>query len=575
MAIAKFPKTDDRRDIAGGEVLALALARRAGSAPDQSGHTEEAAALRPEVDSVAKNFFVGFPRQRRLVGKMSESDLELLKKYSREGSETAFSEVVRRNVDLVFSVALRKLRSRQLAEEVAQSVFLDLARNIGRLKPDTVVSAWLYQVAHRTAVDVIRREARREAREQTAVHMSAMDSSPDSAQPGWKNIEPLLDTEVEKLPESDRVAIVLRFFEGKSLGEVGRAIGLSEDAAQKRVSRALERLRGGLQRRGVTVGAGALVTLMSNEAVHAAPAGLVSSIVGSVASATVAGGGLAVAAAKSAGLLAVHKAAIGLALAGAVGVAAYQTHRSHRLERELAAVREQVVIHSADASGAAGVAATNGAADRTEPDSLPAAWASLQAERDRLVAQRDAAERVARLYQEVAASRVAAGVTNQFPSARHVTAARGRLMRQSVLMQEALNKRKLEDLSPEEQDTVRSGGVAMLGEVAALAEAELQFSRREPEPKDPVDERTVFIFGALDLDERQFQQVYGLLRELQSEADGLGGSDQELADEQQAAFRALKADGKERLKALLTGEQLRLFPLLETRLTLFRLQPAR
>jgi RNA polymerase sigma factor (sigma-70 family) len=541
----------------------------------RNGHIKEAANPPPGEDSSAKIFFVGFSRRRRLIGQMSESDLELLRKYSREGLEAAFSEVVRRNVDLVFSVALRKVRSRQLAEEVAQSVFLDLARNIGRLRPDTVVSAWLYQVAHRTAVDVIRREARREAREQTAVHMSSMDSSPDSAQPDWKSIEPLLDAEVEKLPESDRIAIVLRFFEGKSLGEVGRAIGLSEDSAQKRVSRALERLRGGLQRRGVTVGAGTLVMLMSNEAVHAAPAGLVSSIVGSVVSATVAGGGVAVAAAKSAGLFTMHKAAIGLAVAGAVGVAAYQTHRSNRLERELAAVREQVVILSADASGAAGAVAPNGAADRSEHDSLPAAWARLQAERDRLVAQRDAAERVARLYQEVAASRAAVGATNQFPSARHVTAARGRLMRQSVLMQEALNKRKLEDLSPEEQDTVRSGGVAMLGEVAAMAEAELQFSRREPEPEDPVDELTVFVFGALDLDERQFQQVYGLLRDLRSEEGGLGGSDKELSDEQQAALRALKADGKERLKALLTQEQLRLFPLLEPHLPLLRIQPAR
>lgn len=506
---------------------------------------------------------------------MIESEFDLLKKYSREGSEAAFAEVVRRNIDLVFSVAFRKVRSQQFAEEIAQSTFLDLARNISRLGPDTIVSAWLYQVAHRTAVDAIRRETRRQAREQIAVNMSALDSTPDSAQPDWKQIEPLLDDEMAGLQEADRVAILLRFFEGKSFSEVGRAIGLSDDAAQKRVSRALEKLRSGLQRRGVTVGSGALVALISAQAVQASPVGLASSVVGAVASATITSGGIAVAAAKTVAMGTVQKVAIALAAAGTIGVAAYQTQKSHRLESELAVTREQVKALSSGSSRAAGMEAATGGSNKLDYDSLNAAWAKLQAERDRLVAQRDAAERVAQLYKEVATSREAAGATNQFPTARHVKAAMGRLMRKSVLMQEAFKTNKLEGLSLEDQEMMKSGGVAMLGEVSTLAEAELQLSRRTQDPKDPVDDLTVFAYGALDLDEQQFQQVYSLLRGLQSEAAGLGAFGKELTGEEQATLKSLKAGGEEKLKALLNPEQQQLFQLLAPHLPLFRFQPAR
>lgn len=510
---------------------------------------------------------------------MIESDLDLLRKYSREGSEAAFAEVVRRHVDLVFSVALRKVRSQHLAEEVAQSAFLDLARSIHRLKPDTVVSAWLYQVAHRTAVDAVRRETRREAREQIAANMSALDCSTDSVQPDWGQIEPLLDDEMAGLPEADRVAIVLRFFEGKSFSDVGRAIGLSDDAAQKRVSRALEKLRGGLQRRGVTVGAGALLTLISTQAVQAAPVGLASSVVAAVASATLAGGGVAVVAAKAVAMGTVQKTAIALAAVATIGVAGYQTHKSHRLERELAAMRERVAAGpetlAEGGAGTAGAAVAPERSSKPELESLNAAWAGLQAERDRLIAQRDAAERLARMYKEVASSREAVAATNVFPTARHVTAARGRLMRRSVLLQEASKDKRQEPLSPEEEEAMTSGAVAMMREVTLLAEAELRFSSRMQEPKDPVDDLTVFAFGALDLDERQFRQVYGLLRELENDAARLGPIGRDPSEEERAALKALKAGGEEKLKALLTPEQQRWFQLLEPYLPLVRPQPGR
>src|SRR3954468_13302223 len=99
---------------------------------------------------------------------MSDTDLGLLARYTRQNDEEPFGEIVRRHLDLVFSAVLRQVRSPQLAEEVAQSVFIDLARQSARLKPGTNLTAWLYQVTRRSAIDVVRREARRQVREQVA-----------------------------------------------------------------------------------------------------------------------------------------------------------------------------------------------------------------------------------------------------------------------------------------------------------------------------------------------------------------------------------------------------------------------
>ena len=121
--------------------------------------------------------------------KMKTDDEESLRQYVLQKSEEAFASLVHRHVNLVYSVALRQVRSPQLAEEVTQSVFTDLARNADKLKPDTVLTAWLYRVAYRTAIDVVRRESRRQDREQKALEMAAMNSGTSD----WALIEPLLD----------------------------------------------------------------------------------------------------------------------------------------------------------------------------------------------------------------------------------------------------------------------------------------------------------------------------------------------------------------------------------------------
>jgi len=173
------------------------------------------------------------------------SDLDLLRQFARENSQDAFTALVDRHVNLVYSAALRQVRSPQLAEEIAQSVFADLARSGTGILPvneTNSLAPWLYTVTRRTAIDAIRKESRRRLREQIAVEMNNMNAteSRTGVPPVWFEIEPLLDDAMAALDETDRAAILLRYFENKSLREVGEALGASDDAAQKRVSRAVE-----------------------------------------------------------------------------------------------------------------------------------------------------------------------------------------------------------------------------------------------------------------------------------------------------------------------------------------------
>src|SRR6185295_17546345 len=127
----------------------------------------------------------------------SKNDLDLLRAFIRDQSQDAFTALVQRHLNLVYCAGLRQVRSPQLAEEVAQSVFTDLARNAARLKPDTDLTAWLYEVTRRTAIDVVRGEARRQLREQIALEMNATNATAHD----WSQIEPLLDEAMHALAD--------------------------------------------------------------------------------------------------------------------------------------------------------------------------------------------------------------------------------------------------------------------------------------------------------------------------------------------------------------------------------------
>jgi RNA polymerase sigma factor (sigma-70 family) len=268
---------------------------------------------------------------------MMTPDSQLLRDYVRAKSQDAFTELVRRHLDLVYSAALRQVRSPQLAEEISQSVFADLARAAEQLKPDTILTAWLYQVTRRTAIDVVRRESRRQARERLAVEMAAMNTAVN-----WNHIEPLLDDAMEALEETDRAAILLRYFENKSLREVGQSFGTSDDAAQKRVSRAVERLREFFSKRGVGIGASGLVVLVSANAVQSAPVALATTISTAVVLAgTTVHTSTAITAAKAIAMTTLQKSLVTATVTVLAAAGIYQARQTAQLREQVQTFQQQ------------------------------------------------------------------------------------------------------------------------------------------------------------------------------------------------------------------------------------------
>jgi RNA polymerase sigma factor (sigma-70 family) len=206
-------------------------------------------------------------------------DAELLRRYAEEKSEVAFGELVQRHIDLVYSAAQRRLGGdAHGAADVAQRVFVSLARQASALSRHPVLPAWLYATTRHVAIDHARAERRRKVHEQAASFM--LNENPTAAD--WERLRPLLDGTMDELSDRDREAVVLRFFARRPFAEVGRALRLSEDAARMRVDRALEKLRALLSRRGVTSTAAALGSTLSHHAVAAAPAGLGTTVTTSV-----------------------------------------------------------------------------------------------------------------------------------------------------------------------------------------------------------------------------------------------------------------------------------------------------
>src|SRR5262245_37218944 len=205
-------------------------------------------------------------------------DAELLGSYARERSESAFTELVRRRVDLVYSAALREARGdAALAEDITQAVFVELARKAARVSQHPALAGWLYTCVRRMTANVRRSEDRRQHREQEAHTMNELLSS-DASEAAWQHVQPVLDDAMHELSETDRSAVVLRFFEERSLKEVGLALGLNENAARMRVERALEKLRTVLAKRGVTSTASTLTAALAAGAVMSAPAGLAATV---------------------------------------------------------------------------------------------------------------------------------------------------------------------------------------------------------------------------------------------------------------------------------------------------------
>ncbi|HYE18104.1 MAG TPA: RNA polymerase sigma factor [Tepidisphaeraceae bacterium] len=210
------------------------------------------------------------------------TDLDLLRRYVADGSPEPFEAVVRTHAGWVYAASLRQVRDTALAEDVTQSVFVLLARRAAELverEPADagVVSGWLFKTVRYTALSALRKEGRRrrhEAKAAIAADTLAADSADPAAAPGeraWERLGPHLDEAVASLTESDRQAVLLRFYEGRSFAEIAQAIGTTEPTARQRVSRAVRRLAAFFGRRGITLPAAALAAILWAGQSNAAP----------------------------------------------------------------------------------------------------------------------------------------------------------------------------------------------------------------------------------------------------------------------------------------------------------------
>jgi RNA polymerase sigma factor (sigma-70 family) len=210
---------------------------------------------------------------------MMQDDMALVRAFAVERSEPAFAALVERHVSLVHSAALRQTGDPDLAGEITQAVFLILARKAPSLGSTTILSAWLHRTTGYAAADAVKARRRRQAREQEAYMQSTLNQP--EADP-WAQLAPLLDDALAELGETDRAALVLRYFENKTAREIAAALQLEEAAAQKRVARALDKLRARFARRGVTLAATVIAGAVAANSVAAAPAGLTVTVTGAV-----------------------------------------------------------------------------------------------------------------------------------------------------------------------------------------------------------------------------------------------------------------------------------------------------
>ena len=200
----------------------------------------------------------------------------LLADYAGSGSETAFRELVTRYMGLVYSTALRLVEGdTHRAEDVAQTVFVDLAQMARTLAAEVMLGGWLHRHTCFVAANTLRAERRRQSRERQAVEMNALQADSGA---NLTLIAPILDEAINELGEADRTAILLRFFEQRDFRAVGELLGSTEDAARMRVTRALEKLQSLLKRRGVTTTAAGLSVVLAANAIQAAPIGLSAAI---------------------------------------------------------------------------------------------------------------------------------------------------------------------------------------------------------------------------------------------------------------------------------------------------------
>ena len=186
--------------------------------------------------------------------------------YVRSGDEVAFAKVVEAYSALVYGTAYRKTRNAQLAEEITQNVFVLLARKAEKLVSRPGLGVWLHRTALLVSQNLLRSEASYQRRMALVREQGGLSSERD-VEIFFEGVDEALD----RLSESDRMVVMMRFFEEKEFREIGAKVGKSADAVQKQIRRALEKLNRSLTAKGSTFSLGAVGLLLSSELAKAAP----------------------------------------------------------------------------------------------------------------------------------------------------------------------------------------------------------------------------------------------------------------------------------------------------------------
>jgi RNA polymerase sigma factor (sigma-70 family) len=213
------------------------------------------------------NFLRVFRRQVALEGAGEVTDADLLERFAHRRDEDAFTTLVHRHGPLVLGVCQRVLRPGPDAEDAFQATFLVLARKAGSIGQPERLGNWLYGVALRIAHKARAQAARRRARQQ---QVTDMPTSRHGGEADWQDLREVLDDEVERLPDKFRAPLVLCYMQGMTREEAAARLGWSAGAVKGMLERGRERLRSRLVRRGVTLSAGALAPMLSENALPAA-----------------------------------------------------------------------------------------------------------------------------------------------------------------------------------------------------------------------------------------------------------------------------------------------------------------
>ncbi len=196
-------------------------------------------------------------------GQREPTDERLLRDYVAGRDDGAFAAIVRRHGGLVAGVCRRLLGREQDVEDAFQATFLVLVRKAPSLGRPDLLGNWLYGVAYRVASKIRTANVRQRTREAPVVDLPAPLADDDA---GWRELRPILDDELRRLPERYRRPVVLFYLEGKSAEEVAAALGRPRGTVLSQLARARERLRVRLSRRNLALSVGIFASLLGRAA---------------------------------------------------------------------------------------------------------------------------------------------------------------------------------------------------------------------------------------------------------------------------------------------------------------------